>query len=150
MADEEADQDNEELKTEAAPPVDEPQPGIIYISRIPPFMKPSKVRHIFSQYGEIGRVFLQPEDPSVRKRRKKFGGNKKQNYTEGWVEFKRKSVAKRVAMALNNTRVGGKKSNYHYDDIWNIKYLSKYTWTHLTEKLGMQNCNPVNLKKSHL
>ena len=39
----------------------ESTPGIIYISRIPPFMKPLKVRHIFSKYGEVGRVYLQPE-----------------------------------------------------------------------------------------
>jgi ESF2/ABP1 family protein len=35
--------------------------GIIYISRIPPGMRPSKVRHLMSQYGEIGRVYLQQE-----------------------------------------------------------------------------------------
>lgn len=37
------------------------KPGIVYFSRLPPFMKPTKVRYIFSQYGEIGRLFLQPE-----------------------------------------------------------------------------------------
>ena len=39
----------------------EHQTGIVYLSRIPPFMKPHKVRQIFSQYGEVGRLFLQPE-----------------------------------------------------------------------------------------
>ena len=38
-----------------------PTPGIVYLSRIPPFMKPLKVRHLLSQHGEVGRVFLQPE-----------------------------------------------------------------------------------------
>ena len=37
------------------------RPGIIYFSRLPPFMKPAKVRYIFSQYGEVGRLFLQAE-----------------------------------------------------------------------------------------
>ena len=37
------------------------KPGIIYFSRLPPFMKPAKVRYLFAQYGEIGRLFLQPE-----------------------------------------------------------------------------------------
>lgn len=77
------------------------------------------------------------KDPSVRKRRIKFGGNKKQNYTEGWVEFKDKRIAKRVALTLNGNTVGGKKRNYHHDDIWNIKYLSKFKWTHITEKIGI-------------
>lgn len=38
--------------------------GVIYISRIPPGMRPSKVRHLMSQYGEVGRVYLQQEGPS--------------------------------------------------------------------------------------
>lgn len=41
-------------------------PGVVYMSRLPPFMKPAKIRNIFSQYGEVGRLFLQPEG-------KKFG-----------------------------------------------------------------------------
>lgn len=40
---------------------DKSRPGIIYFSRLPPFMKPAKVRYIFAQYGGIGRLFLQPE-----------------------------------------------------------------------------------------
>lgn len=36
-------------------------PGVVYLSRIPPFMRPRKVRHLLSQYGTIGRVYLQPE-----------------------------------------------------------------------------------------
>jgi ESF2/ABP1 family protein len=35
--------------------------GVIYISRIPPGMRPSKVRHLMSAYGEVGRVYLQQE-----------------------------------------------------------------------------------------
>jgi ESF2/ABP1 family protein len=35
--------------------------GVVYISRIPPGMRPTKVRHLMSQYGEVGRVYLQAE-----------------------------------------------------------------------------------------
>lgn len=35
--------------------------GIIYLSRIPPLMNVKKIRDIFSEYGEIGRIFLQPD-----------------------------------------------------------------------------------------
>jgi ESF2/ABP1 family protein len=35
--------------------------GVIYLSRIPPFMKPHKLRSLLSVYGEIGRVYLAPE-----------------------------------------------------------------------------------------
>ena len=65
----------------------------------------------------------------------KGGGNKKRNYTEGWVEFLDKRVAKAVAMALNNAHIGGKKKNCYHDDLWNLKYLPKFRWTHLTEKI---------------
>lgn len=35
--------------------------GVIYVSRIPPGMRPTKVRHLMSQYGEVGKVYLQQE-----------------------------------------------------------------------------------------
>lgn len=34
--------------------------GIIYLSTIPPYMNVTKVREIFSQFGEVGRIYLQP------------------------------------------------------------------------------------------
>lgn len=34
--------------------------GMIYISRIPPGMTPSKVRAIMAQHGELGRIYLAP------------------------------------------------------------------------------------------
>jgi ESF2/ABP1 family protein len=40
------------------------QAGVIYISRIPPGMRPTKVRHLMSAYGEVGRVYLQQEGAS--------------------------------------------------------------------------------------
>jgi len=39
--------------------------GVIYISRIPPGMRPTKVRHLMSQYGEVGKVYLQQEGEFV-------------------------------------------------------------------------------------
>ena len=35
--------------------------GVVYLSRIPPFMKPQKVRYLLQAYGEIGRIYLAPE-----------------------------------------------------------------------------------------
>ena len=75
-------------------------------------------------------------DPHVRKRRQRFKKNRKRNYTEGWVEFADKRVAKATAMVLNNTQIGGKKRYYYHDDIWNMKYLPKFHWSHLTERIG--------------
>ena len=45
-------------------------------------------------------------DASVRKKRKKHGGSGRKLFTEGWIEFKDKCIAKAVAQSLNNTPIG--------------------------------------------
>ena len=35
--------------------------GVIYLARIPPFMKPNKVKSIFEEYGEVTRLYLAEE-----------------------------------------------------------------------------------------
>lgn len=112
--------------------------GVCYMSRIPPFMKHTKLRSMLSKYGKIGRIYLNPEDPKIAARRKKYKHNKRKNYTEGWIEFMDKKIARQVAAHLNNTNMGGKKRSYYYDDIWNIKYLPKFKWNHLTEQLAYE------------
>jgi ESF2/ABP1 family protein len=80
--------------------------GVIYLSRIPPFMKPNKARSLFEPYGEITRLYLSEEgsqanflniyskfntifninlciDSSVRKKRKENGGNGSKQFSEG-------------------------------------------------------------------
>lgn len=34
--------------------------GIVFLSTIPPYMNVAKIREIFSKYGEVGRIYLQP------------------------------------------------------------------------------------------
>ena len=117
--------------------------GIVYLSRLPPNMKPQKVRHLLEQYGDIGRVYLAAEDKSVRRSRKQAtkDGSKKNSskrYTEGWVEFEDKTEAKLAAQLLNGQPMGGKKRSSTYYDLWCIKYLPKFSWDHLTEELNHQ------------
>ena len=88
------------------------------------------------QYGVVSNIYLVPEDKSIRKNRKKSGGNTRKKYVEGWIEFEDKKLAKRVAESLNNTKIGGKKRSYYHDDIWNLKYLKGFKWRHLTEKIA--------------
>lgn len=80
--------------------------GVVYLSRIPPFMKPAKVRQILLRFGELGRVFLSPEDPKIYARRVRSGGNKKRSFIEGWVEFESKMQAKLAASTLNGNIIG--------------------------------------------
>ncbi|KAG7445974.1 uncharacterized protein BT62DRAFT_949914 [Guyanagaster necrorhizus] len=110
--------------------------GVIYISRIPPGMRPTKVRHLMSAYGEVGRVYLQQEDPRRAYLRRKYTSTKKPHYTEGWVEFKDKKVARSVAEMLNAQTIGGKKGTRWRDDIWTMKYLPKFKWNMLTEQVA--------------
>ena len=56
----------------------------------------------------VSNIYLVPEDKSIRKNRKKSGGNTRKKYVEGWIEFEDKKLAKRVAESLNNTKIGGK------------------------------------------
>ena len=80
---------------------------------------------------------MEPEQESVRRNRKKSGGNHKLRYIEGWVEFTDKKDAKMCALALNGNQIGGKKRhNLFHDDIWAIRYLPKFKWSNLTEKLA--------------
>jgi ESF2/ABP1 family protein len=113
--------------------------GVVYLSRIPPFMKPIKLRTLLEPYGTINRIFLAPEDPAAHARRVKAGGNKRKTYTEGWVEFTRKKDAKRVCELLNARIIGGKKGSYYHDDIWNLLYLKGFKWNNLTEQIAAEN-----------
>ncbi|CAN0377008.1 unnamed protein product [Laminaria digitata] len=32
--------------------------GVVYLSRVPPFMKPAKIKHLMEQHGVVSRVSL--------------------------------------------------------------------------------------------
>lgn len=115
--------------------------GVVYISRVPPFMKPHTLKHYLEQHAPkgLGRVFLTPEDHARYLQRKKSGGNKKKSFTDGWVEFVSKTDAKNAAAVLNGNIIGGKKGNYYHDDLWNMKYLKGFKWSHLTEQIAAEN-----------
>lgn len=119
--------------------------GVVYISRIPPYMKPHTVKHFLSPYAPsgVGRIFLTPESQDVRKSRVRAGGNKKRNFTDGWVEFISKKEAKIAVETLNARIIGGKKGGYYYDDVWNLKYLKGFKWRHLTEQIANENAERV-------
>lgn len=112
-------------------------PGIVYLGHIPPRMRPKHMRTMLSVYGEIGRIFLQPEDHCV-KRKKKKAGSKSSGFTEGWVEFRDKRIAKRVAASLHNTPMTNKKRSRFSSDLWSIKYLHRFQWCHLSERLAYE------------
>lgn len=135
--------------------------GIIYISRIPHGMTPAKVRHILSNMGELGRIYLQDGSASAdngsQKKKKKRGAA---HYTEGWVEFTSKKVAKATAEMLNAQPIGalaasnskksgsggastkmGKTKKRFQDDVWTIKYLRGFKWHMLSEQIAQERAS---------
>ena len=112
--------------------------GIVYLSRVPPRMGPAKVKTLLSDLGTVTRIYLVEENKTVRKKRKKAGGSSGKRYTEGWAEFETKKAAKRAGETLNMTRITNHKGSIHYDDVWNIKYLRGFKWSHLTEKVAYE------------
>ncbi|TQV98687.1 hypothetical protein V2A60_007604 [Cordyceps javanica] len=124
--------------------------GVVYLSRIPPFMKPAKLRSLLEPYGAINRIFLAPEDPAAHARRVKAGGNKKRSYTEGWVEFLRKKDAKDACALLNARTVGGKKGSYYRDDLWNLLYLKGFKWHNLTEQISSENAERASRMRAEI
>ncbi|RKU40970.1 RNA-binding ATPase activator esf2 [Coniochaeta pulveracea] len=124
--------------------------GVVYLSRIPPFMKPAKLRSLLEPYGAINRIFLSPEDPAAHTRRVKAGGNKKRSFTDGWVEFVNKKDAKTVCELLNARPIGGKKGSYYRDDIWNLLYLKGFKWHNLTEQIAAENAERTSRMRAEI
>ena len=115
--------------------------GVLYIARIPPRMGPAKIKTLLSEFGTVTRVYLVEEDRAARKRRRRLagsGGAGGKRYTEGWAEFENKRDARLVGERLNTTPITNHKRSVHYGDLWNVKYLRKFKWEHLTEKVAYE------------
>lgn len=54
------------------------------------------------------------------------------------MEFQKKKVAKEVALKLNNSKIGTRKKSRYYDMIWNLKYIPRFKWIHLSERLAYE------------
>ncbi|EFR04764.1 pre-rRNA-processing protein ESF2 [Nannizzia gypsea CBS 118893] len=113
--------------------------GVIYMSSLPPYLKPSALKSMLVArgFGPITKVFLSPYVPPTSTSRAaiKASRNKRRMYTDGWVEFESKRTAKICAEALNASIVGGKKGGWYHDDVWNMKYLRGFKWTDLMEQV---------------
>uniref|UniRef100_A0A1B0CWV6 Activator of basal transcription 1 n=1 Tax=Lutzomyia longipalpis TaxID=7200 RepID=A0A1B0CWV6_LUTLO len=91
------------------------------------------LKEFLGEFGKIGRVYLQnnkSDDDEAGKKRRKM-----RRYTEGWVEFESKKVAKLLALRLNGKPITTRKGSKFCDILWNLKYLSRFKWVHLSERL---------------
>lgn len=150
------------LRKPVQPSSTKPKPGIIYISRIPPGMSPSKLKSLLlkalpthnakGEPTQIGRLFLQPENALVAKARAAKQSKKKTRriFTEGWVELPYRKLAKRAAETLNgmpmippsNAGTMSKRKATNRDpyasDLWALKYLPSFKWDDLTSQLATE------------
>ncbi|WEW61193.1 RNA-binding ATPase activator esf2 [Emydomyces testavorans] len=123
---------------DSKPKPKKPKTGVIYLSSLPPYLKPSALKSLLHArgFGPITKTFLTPSTPSssssssASKR-----SNKRRMYADGWVEFSSKRTAKICAATLNATIVGGKKGGWYHDDVWNMKYLRGFKWADLMEQV---------------
>ncbi|EDW81956.1 uncharacterized protein Dwil_GK25388 [Drosophila willistoni] len=124
-------------KSQLNAPAKKRKKGIIYISNIPKHMNVIRIREILGEMGKIGRVYLQPEKQLGNKKKSK---RKKYNihFTEGWVEFESKRVAKQIVPMLNNKQISTRKKSQFYDSLWSMKYLPRFKWVHLTERMNYE------------
>lgn len=110
------------------------QKGVVYLSSIPRYMNVSKIRDFYSKF-DVERIYLTPDTRSAAKNDGKKKESKRRLYKDGWIEFKDKRVARMVAENFNGLQVGGKKGSYNYYDTWNVRYLPKFKWDNLTERI---------------
>ncbi|XP_055709456.1 uncharacterized protein LOC129805517 [Phlebotomus papatasi] len=106
--------------------------GIVYVSNIPKYMTVAILKEFLGEYAEVGRVYLQNSQTDDDEGTKK---KKRRRYTEGWVEFESKKKAKLLAMRLNGMPITTRKGSKFCDILWNLKYLSRFKWVHLSERL---------------
>ena len=120
--------------------------GVIYISRIPPYLKPHTLRQMISIHGPVTNLFLTPEPPTAYHHRvHTHHGNKKRQYIDGWVEFKHRRHARACVDALNGSTtadglgvgaIGGRKGGkgrWYRDDVWSVRYLKGFSWDDLMQ-----------------
>ncbi|RAO70740.1 uncharacterized protein BHQ10_006752 [Talaromyces amestolkiae] len=109
--------------------------GVVYLSSLPPYLKPMALKTLLIQrgFGPITKVFLTPAVHSTSGSGRR--NNKRKTYSDGWVEFESKKTAKICAETLNANIVGGKKGGWYHDDIWNMKYLRGFKWADLMEQV---------------
>lgn len=69
-------------------------------------------------------LFPEKKDKTADGKKKRKTPTK--HFTEGWVEFESKKIAKYVAKTLNMKQISTRKKSKFYDVIWTMKYLPKY------------------------
>lgn len=54
------------------------------------------------------------------------------------MEFESKRVAKQIVPLLNNKQISTRKKSQFFDSLWSMKYLPRFKWVHLTERMNYE------------
>lgn len=100
--------------------------GVMYLTYVPEGLKISLIRKKLDKYG-VNRIYLRPVKGKLNV------------FKDGWIEFRDKLMAKLCEFELNGRPIGGKKRDPLRDELWNFKYLHKFKWHHLVEKMHLSN-----------
>jgi ESF2/ABP1 family protein len=114
--------------------------GVLYLPSVPPSMTPTILRQLLQPHGEITRLYLKPNF-NHRSNNNNSNHNKKTRvrYAEGWVEFSKRSTAKRIVLCLHQTTITNHQRSIMCGDLWNMKYLGKrFKWEILTETIAYE------------
>jgi ESF2/ABP1 family protein len=112
--------------------------GVIYLPSVPPSMTPTILRQLLEPHGEVTRLYLKPNYNNKSHNNVKTK-TKRTRYAEGWVEFAKRSTAKRIALCLHQTTITNRPRSIMCGDLWNMKYLGKrFKWEILTETIAYE------------
>eukprot|EP00183_Erythrolobus_madagascarensis_P000405 CAMPEP_0185848496 /NCGR_PEP_ID=MMETSP1354-20130828/3348_1 /TAXON_ID=708628 /ORGANISM="Erythrolobus madagascarensis, Strain CCMP3276" /LENGTH=265 /DNA_ID=CAMNT_0028548899 /DNA_START=1 /DNA_END=798 /DNA_ORIENTATION=+ len=114
--------------------------GVVFVGRLPPRFGPNQLRSLLQKHADVLRIYLAPVDNrdeaggANRKAKNKKKPKSSASYSHGWVEFREKRDAKKVATLLNNAPMGGNRRTRYYGDLWNLRYLKGFSWNDLSEE----------------
>ncbi|KNH09413.1 DEAD-domain-containing protein [Perkinsela sp. CCAP 1560/4] len=110
--------------------------GIVYFSSIPNGVNPINLQlFLTSLCGEIGRIFLTPENESSAFSSADRNSKFKKRYKDGYVEFRRKEDAIFAADRLNmqSCDILGRRHRSH-GQLWNVCFMPDLRWESIIEQ----------------
>lgn len=119
------------------------QTGIVYMSRVPPHMKPNMLRQKLEAHGKVGKIYMVPTQTPPKdlktelKARKTQYMKRSREFSEAWIEFADKEEAEGIAQMLNCQPMGGKKRSRHSEDLWNLKFVPDLKWDDLMSEFSV-------------
>ena len=110
-----------------------PKTGVVYLSWVPPRMEVGTIRSLLGRAGGIGRVYLRRESAESRRTRAGLeSGRTRAEWRDGWVEFTRRSAARRAVELVNGRAMTGPKRRGKWaDDLWCMGLLKGFEWADL-------------------